>query len=777
MFALAGYGQTFWTETFNNGCTQLCNASGYVGTNGAWTIADFSPPIDPCGSTTVPNEWFVSCAENGHTAGVCGSNCVPFSSTATLSTLHIASVQASPNGSSLCPFGDCGANYDAGGWCDVLGTGPATTTDKRAESPTINCTGHSGIVLNFNYIMGGQNAQDYAFVEYSDNNGVTWNFLASPNPTLMCGGQGQWAAYTFLLPVSCDNNPTVKIAFHWINDDDGSGADPSFAADNITLGATAANSITTGVIAGSPFCGCNTINVPFTSVGTYSAGNTYTAELSDASGNFGAAVAIGTLSSTANFGIISCTIPCNTIAGNGYLIRVVSSNPVITGSSNGVNISITAAPVATFSYTSSPYCQSGSNPLPSFSGGATAGFFTAAPAGLVFVNSFTGEINLAASSPGTYTVTNSIAASGNCAATNATASVTIVSPPTPTITSSGTIVSCGGGSVTLTASSIAGGTYLWNTAQTTQSITVTSSGVYTVTETYGASSCTGTSVPFNLGTSSQVVPLCLVTIDSLSTNTIVVWEKTGIGAEVDSFRVYREVATNVYSNIASVSNDSLSEYHDYSANPNVTSYKYKLATLDTCGGISPLSDFHNSIHLQYLGYGNLQWTLYDIENAANPVNVYIVTRDDNNTGNFLPISTNIPGSNNTYTDLNYLSFPNAAYRVDVSWSISCNPTRNSSTPSSNIVLQDRNASVSELDAANLVSIYPNPFTSQTTISFEESQSNTGIKITDVLGKEIKTIHFTGKECVIEKGEMEKGIYFVQITSGNKNTVNRKIIVQ
>ena len=32
---------------------------------------------------------------------------------------------------------------------------------------------------------------------------------------------------------------------------------------------------------------------------------------------------------------------------------------------------------------------------------------------------------------------------------------------------------------------------------------------------------------------------------------------------------------------------------------------------------------------------------------------------------------------------------------------------------------------------------------------------------DVVGKEIKTISFTGKLCVIEKGTMQSGIYFVQ----------------
>lgn len=74
-------------------------------------------------------------------------------------------------------------------------------------------------------------------------------------------------------------------------------------------------------------------------------------------------------------------------------------------------------------------------------------------------------------------------------------------------------------------------------------------------------------------------------------------------------------------------------------------------------------------------------------------------------------------------------------------------------------------------------ISPNPFTEQTTITFSDEQKNITIKIVDVLGKEIKTFNFSGKELIIEKGEMRKGIYFVQVIDENKNGIIKKIIVQ
>ncbi len=84
--------------------------------------------------------------------------------------------------------------------------------------------------------------------------------------------------------------------------------------------------------------------------------------------------------------------------------------------------------------------------------------------------------------------------------------------------------------------------------------------------------------------------------------------------------------------------------------------------------------------------------------------------------------------------------------------------------------------VEELQYLSSISIYPNPFTSQTTISFTQDQKNTTVKILDVIGKEMKAINFTGKELVIEKGEMSAGIYFIQITNGN-SVVNKKVVLQ
>ena len=90
-----------------------------------------------------------------------------------------------------------------------------------------------------------------------------------------------------------------------------------------------------------------------------------------------------------------------------------------------VAVTLATLPVATFSYTGSPYCSNASNPLPTFSGGGRAGIFSSS-SGLTFVSTATGQINLAVSTPNTYTVTNTIVAAGGCSEIKATTSVVIV---------------------------------------------------------------------------------------------------------------------------------------------------------------------------------------------------------------------------------------------------------------------------------------------------------------------------------------------------------------
>lgn len=486
--------QVFWQEDFSNGCTANCNASTYTGPNGAWTVSSLSAE----GASA--NKWYVSCAEEGKPAGVCGTGC-----SSNDPSLHMGAGGG---------IGDLGASYNA--------TGAANVTDKRAESPLINCSAYSNITVDFDYIGQGQSCTtDFCDFQVSTDGGTSWSNVQTCMTSSLCGAQGLWQAFSTTLPAACNNNPNVKIGFHWKNNGDGVGTDPSFAVDSIRLSVvTSTNTITTGTIAGSPFCACSTLNVPFTSTGTFTAGNVYTAQLSNAAGSFAAPTTIGTLASTANTGTIPCTIPCATVTGTGYRIRVISSAPVVTGTDNGVDLTINATVTPSVSIVSSPtpatICagdpvtftatptNGGTTPGYQWQvngtnvSGATSSTFTSTT--LTNGDVVTVVMTSTATCPSPATATsNSITITVTA---SAPASVTIVSSPSPAVI-------CAGDPVVFTATPTNGGAtpgYQWQvngtnvageTASTFTSTSLANGDVVTVVMTSSSSCATGSPATSN----------------------------------------------------------------------------------------------------------------------------------------------------------------------------------------------------------------------------------------------------------------------------------------
>jgi hypothetical protein len=74
-------------------------------------------------------------------------------------------------------------------------------------------------------------------------------------------------------------------------------------------------------------------------------------------------------------------------------------------------------------------------------------------------------------------------------------------------------------------------------------------------------------------------------------------------------------------------------------------------------------------------------------------------------------------------------------------------------------------------------IFPNPFSSLTTIAFTKEQKNATIKITDMFGKEMKTIHFSGKQISIERENLPAGVYLIQLLGEDEKNSYSKIVVQ
>ena len=202
----------------------------------------------------------------------------------------------------------------------------------------------------------------------------------------------------------------------------------------------------------------------------------------------------GTYSSTTGLSINPSTgeiNPSTSTAGNYTVTYTVAAAGGCSIYTTTASVTITAIPVATFSYTGTPYCQNASNPSPTYSGGGAAGTFSSTT-GLVFVSTSTGQVNLSASTPGTYTVTNTRAASGGCSQVSATSPITITTTPSATISYAGSPYCSTGGTASVTRTGTAGGTYssttglVINSANGDITLGTSTAGTYTVTYTVAA---------------------------------------------------------------------------------------------------------------------------------------------------------------------------------------------------------------------------------------------------------------------------------------------------
>jgi hypothetical protein len=184
----------------------------------------------------------------------------------------------------------------------------------------------------------------------------------------------------------------------------------------------------------------------------------------------GGSVILTSSSSTGNTWSTGATTQSITVTqGGNYTVSV--SNGSCSAASNATSVVVNSTPATPTISASGPttFCSGGSVTLTSSSATGNT-WSTGAISQSIIVNQ-----------SGNYTVSVS---NGNCSSTSNMTTVTVNPiPATPTISASGPTTFCSGGSVILTSSISTGNT--WSTGATTQSITVTQSGNYTVSVSNG----------------------------------------------------------------------------------------------------------------------------------------------------------------------------------------------------------------------------------------------------------------------------------------------------
>jgi Holliday junction resolvase-like predicted endonuclease len=277
--------------------------------------------------------------------------------------------------------------------------------------------------------------------------------------------------------------------------------------------------------AGCQLAGSSTFSVTINSTITPVTGFTYTSPVCANNANIlptpdPGFTAGGTYSSTAGLTINASTGEIDVVASTPgtYVVTyaVTAAGCQLAGSSTfSVTINSTITPVTGFTYTT-PVCANNANLLPTTDPGFTAGGTYSSTAGLT-INTSTGEIDVVASTPGTYVVTYAVTAAGCQLAGNSTFSVTINSTITPVTGFTYTTPVCANNANLLPTTDpgfTAGGTYsstaglTINTSTGEIDVVASTPGTYVVTYAVTAAGCqlAGNST-FSVTINSTITPV------------------------------------------------------------------------------------------------------------------------------------------------------------------------------------------------------------------------------------------------------------------------------
>lgn len=367
------------------------------------------------------------------------------------------------------------------------------------NTPNNGGTYYVGDTMTIDWTSNG--TSNYYNIDYSTNGGTSWTNIAFNHNT--SGSTYQW-----VIPGTVSNNCLVRVTDN-INT---CKKTQSVVAFRIVSGSK--KLVVTSPKGGESWTGCSTQQIAWTNTATSAS---YKIEYSSNAGQSWTTIqsAYSSPSKTYNW-----KLPSN--AGSDYLVRVsdASDADVTDQSDSAFSISNATPPVVTANG-STTICTGSSVAL---SCNVSSGI-TWYPGGLK-------TQNITVTTPGNYYVVQ--LDSNGCSTQSNTIAVTSGTPPAkPTIAASGSTKFCLGGSVILSTNQTTGVKWFPG-GQTSQTITATQGGAYTVTYTDG-SGCSSTSNPLTITTNAiptinrSSVGVCLgdSLVLSSSSATGNVWFPTG----------------------------------------------------------------------------------------------------------------------------------------------------------------------------------------------------------------------------------------------------------
>jgi hypothetical protein len=349
-----------------------------------------------------------------------------------------------------------------------------------------------------------------------------------------------------------------------------------------------------------------------------------------------------------------------------------------------------------------------------------------------------GELNasIVATTSGNYAVT--VADNNGCQSTSTPITVTVNAlPAAPTISANGPTSFCTGNSVVLTSNVPSG--IQWSTTATSQSITVTNSGSYTVTVT-DANNCSSTSVPTTVNVSNTPIPTISASATSAcSGDTITLTASTA--------DTYSWSSGQFTQSIDVVSNGT---------------YTVTTTNSNACNGVG------NSDPI------TVSFTQSPVANATYSTSGNVVTFTNSSTG-----GTSYSWDFGDFTNSSATS-PVHAYAANGAYTAVLTATNGSCSDEYSIEIVI-SVSLEELSGLSDVVVYPNPTSSNANISFQnENAQQAVIQLFNQVGQLIEENTFlldNGKNTLlVETSHLENGIYTISMNTENGKII-RKLILQ
>lgn len=285
-------------------------------------------------------------------------------------------------------------------------------------------------------------------------------------------------------------------------------------------------------------------------------------------------------------------------------------------------------------------------------------------------------------------------------------------PATPSITANGPTTFCTGGSVELT--STASDSYAWNTAATTQSITVSVSGVYSVVITDN-NGCSATSSNVTVNVSSAPQP----TVQIVGETTLCEGETVTLTASASD--------TYMWSNNATTQSITVSAAGTY----NVTT-----TNANACNGVGQSDDVTIVVTPQptaTAGVPSINGTIVTFTNSSSDATSYSWDFGDFSTSS--------------------ATAPTHAYAANGSYTVTLTAINGNCSDDTTFTV-NITVGLEELSIANNVIVFPNPLSDEATLSFELAQpAMLEVYILNSNGQVVQSI---------AKGEMEQGTHNLKI---------------